>query len=57
MSISKICYQGLICTFDAKQARLSNKEGKVVAKFMRDGGFFTCQMKIKRPSGFAGLPR
>ena len=57
MSVSKICDQGLFCSFDALEARITNADGKVVCKFKRDGGLYTCQMKLKRPSSFTGPDR
>ena len=38
LRVPKICDQGLLCTFDSKEARVLNVEGEVIASFKRDGG-------------------
>ena len=58
MSVSRICDQGMACIFEKDHARVVDKGGKTVARFERDGGLYTCTMKLRRPepnstSGFA----
>ena len=37
--------------------RVINAKGELIARLKRYGGLYTCQMDLKRPSGFAGLGR
>ena len=58
MSVSRICDQGMACIFEKDHVRVVDKGGKTVARFERDGGLYTCTMKLRRPepnstSGFA----
>ena len=58
MSVSRICDQGMSCIFEKTHARVVDSEGKTVARFERDGGLYTCTMRLRRPearseSGFA----
>ena len=50
MSVSKICDQGLQCIFEKHEATIRDASGKVVATFQRDGGLYTCTMKLKKPT-------
>ena len=50
MSVSKICDQDMTCVFDKREARVLSADGTLVASFQRDGGLYTCQMKLKAPS-------
>ena len=50
MSVSRICDQDMVCIFAKDHARVENAEGKTVARFERDGGLYTCTMRLKRPS-------
>ena len=56
MSVSRICDQGMVCIFEANHARVENADGKVVAKFERDGGLYTSTMRLKRPSAPSAGP-
>ena len=49
MSVSRICDQDLVCIFEKTHARITDKDGKLVARFERDGGLYTCTMKLRRP--------
>ena len=49
MSASKICDQDLVCTFDKTKATVSNERGEVVCEFLRRGGRYVANMKLKRP--------
>ena len=51
MSVSKICDQDLVCIFEKDHARVINpaQSNRTVAKFMRDGGLYTCTMKLRAP--------
>ena len=49
MSVSKICDQGMVCIFEHDHARVVDGGGKTVARFERDGGLYTCTMKLRKP--------
>ena len=49
MSVSKICNQDMVCVFEKTHARVLDQDGNVVARFERDGGLYTCTMKLRRP--------
>ena len=48
MSVSKICDQDLICIFEKTHARIVDKQNNVVARFEREGGLYTCTMKLRQ---------
>ena len=50
MSVSKICDQDLICTFDKERARVTNSQGGLVCEFVRQGGLYVATMRLKRPT-------
>ena len=49
MSVSRICDQDMVCVFGKDRARVLGVDGKIVARFDRDGGLYTCTMKSRRP--------
>ena len=49
MSASRICDQGMSCVFEKTHARDVDSNGKAVARFGRDGGLYTCTMRLRRP--------
>ena len=53
MSVSRICDQDTICIFEKTHARIVDKNGKEVSRFERDGGLYTCTMKLRRPDPLA----
>jgi hypothetical protein len=60
MSVSKLCDQDMTCIFEKSHARIVGPDGTTVARFDRDGGLYTCTMKLRKPvtgvgdkSGFA----
>ena len=58
MSVLRICDQGMSCIFEKTHARVVDGHGNTVARFERDGGFYTCTMRLRRPearneTGFA----
>ena len=50
MSVSKICDQDLICTFTKEKASVTNKHGEIICEFIRRGGLYVANMRLKRPS-------
>ena len=58
MSVSRICDQDLICIFDKTQAQVLNpaRSNAVVATFERDGGLYTCSMRLRAPKPAAVDP-
>ena len=58
MSVSRICDQDLICIFDKTQAQVLNpaKGNQVLATFQRDGGLYTCSMRLRAPKPAAVDP-
>ena len=52
MSVSKICKNGFKCTFDDKEAQVTDKAGKVHCVFKRSGGVYLCNMRLKAPTPF-----
>ena len=58
MSVSRVCDQGLTCTFSNSHALVLDKNGKTVVKFERRSGLYIARMRQKPPEGFAGqVPR
>jgi hypothetical protein len=58
MSVSRVCDQGLTCTFNNSHALVLDKNGKTVVKFERRGGLYIARMRLKPPEGFVGqVPR
>ena len=60
MSVSRICDQGMSCVFEKTHARVVDSNGNAVARFERDGGLYTCTMRLWCPEarnepGFARL--
>ena len=49
MSVSRICDQDMVCIFEKTHARIVDKHGTEVSRFERDGGLYTCTMKLRRP--------
>jgi hypothetical protein len=49
MSVSRICDQDMVCIFEKDHARVLDPDGNVVARFERDGGLYTCTMRLRRP--------
>ena len=49
MSVSRICDQDLRCVFEKTHATIETPDGKTVARFERDGGLYTCTMKLRKP--------
>ena len=49
MSVSRICGQDMRCVFEKTHARVDDAQGKTVARFERDGGLYTCTMKLRKP--------
>ena len=58
MSVSRVCDQGMTCTFTDTYALVLDKAGKTVVKFERRGGLYIARMRLKPPEGFVGqVPR
>ena len=58
MSVSRVCDQGMTCTFSSSDAVVLDKSGKTVARFERIGGLYVARMRLKPPEGFVGqVPR
>ena len=53
MSVSRICDQDMVCIFEKTHARIVDKGGREVARFARDGGLYTCTMKLRQPDDIA----
>ena len=49
MSVSRICDQDMICIFEKTHARVVDGSETTVARFERDGGLNTCNMRLRRP--------
>ena len=49
MSVSKICDQGLVALFDKDKAQVKNEAGDTVCEFVRKGGLYVCEMRLRRP--------
>ena len=49
MSVSRICEQDMIFIFEKTHARVVDGNGTTVARFERDGGLYTCTMRLRRP--------
>ena len=57
-SVSRVCDQGMTCTFSSSDAVVLDKTGKTVARFERIGGLYVARMRLKPPEGFVGqVPR
>ena len=54
MSVSRICDLGMKVIFDSNEALVVNAESKTIAKFMRRGGLYIAQMRLKPPECFPG---
>ena len=52
MSVSRVCDQGMTCTFTDSHALVLDKSGKTVVKFERRGGLYIARMRLKPPEGF-----
>jgi hypothetical protein len=52
MSVSRICELGHRCVFDLDKAEVISKSGTVLCTFVRRGGLYVAQMKLKAPEGF-----
>ena len=39
----------MVCIFEKTHARVVDSERNTVARFYRDGGLYTCTMKLRRP--------
>ena len=49
MSVSRICDQDMICIFEKTHARVVDGSGATLARFDRDGGLYTCTLRLRRP--------
>ena len=49
MSVSRLCDQDMVCVFEKDHAGVLAPNGTAVARFERDGGLYTCTMKLRRP--------
>ena len=49
ISVSRICDQDMLCILEKNHARVLDADGNIVARFERDGGLYTCTMKLRRP--------
>ena len=49
-SVSKMCDEGCIVTFDDKEGVVT-KDGKVVARFVREGGLYVAELQIMGGAG------
>ena len=49
LSVSRICDQDMVCIFEKTHARIIDSKGEEVARFARDGGLYTCTMKLRQP--------
>ena len=52
MSVSRICHQDMICIFEKTHARVVDGSGATVARFERDGGLYTCTVRLRRPEAW-----
>ena len=50
MSVSRICDQGLRCLFTNEKAQVLGKNSEVVCEFVRRGGLYVANMKLKKPT-------
>ena len=62
MSVSRICELDMVCIFEKTHSRVVDSDGNIVAGSNRDGGLYTCTMKLRRPDarnepGFARQER
>ena len=49
MSDSRSCDQDMACIFAKTHARVVDSDGNIGAMFDRNGGLYTCTMKLRRP--------
>ena len=49
MSVSRICDQDMVCISEKDHARVLDTDSNTMARFERDGGLYTCTMKLRRP--------
>ena len=49
VSVSRICDEGMSCVFEKTHARVIDSNKNTVARFERDGGLYTCMMRLRRP--------
>ena len=56
MSVSRICDQDMVCIFEKTHARVVDPKGNTVARFERDGGLYTCAMKLRKPAEPSSTP-
>ena len=54
MTVSRVCDQGMACTYSDSHALVLDKSGKTVVKFERRGGLYIARMRPKPPEGFVG---
>ena len=52
-SVSKICDEGCVVTFDATEGVVT-KDGKVITRFKREGGLYVVEMLIEDAPGKSG---
>ena len=52
MSVSKICSNGFRCEFDNEKALVIDEKGHTHCKFIKRGGLYVCNMRLKAPSHF-----
>ena len=51
MSVGKICDEGMNVTFDKNKAMVTDKNGREVCKFERQGnGLYVASLKLRSPS-------
>ena len=49
MSASRTRNQDMVCIFEKDPAGVLDTDGNSVARFERNGGLYTCTMKLRRP--------
>ena len=49
MSVSRNCHQDTVRIFEKTHTRVVDSDGNVVARLDRDGGLYTCTMRLRRP--------
>ena len=49
MCVSRTCDHDMACIFQKDHARVVDKDWNVNARFNRDGGLYTCTMRLRRP--------
>ena len=40
----------MVCVFEKTHTKILNQKGDEVARFERDGGLYTCTMRLKKPA-------